>query len=67
MWRESESPAFWGDTVGNVLAQTAVELEAAWKAESVADALEAWLTDASAKLLIELYPQAKSVLGRPPP
>jgi hypothetical protein len=67
MWRESESPAFWGDTVGNVLAQTAAGLEAAWKAESVADALEAWLTDASAKLLIELYPQAKSVLGRPPP
>jgi hypothetical protein len=53
--------------VGNVMAQTATQLEAAWKAESVVDALEAWLTDASAQLLIELYPQAKSVLVRPPP
>jgi hypothetical protein len=69
-WSESEHPAFWGEAVAAVMERTGAQLEDAWKQskpESIVDALEKWLTGASAQLLAELYPDAMKLADFGPP
>lgn len=69
-WAEAEHPAFWADTVDQVMAAHAPALEAVWALREriaqpnepmrreVQDGLVAWFEAASRDLLQRLYPEA---------
>ncbi|HEY0858681.1 MAG TPA: DUF3482 domain-containing protein, partial [Albitalea sp.] len=67
-WAESEHPAFWGEAVDAVMADRSAALQGIWsrqrgaaspRSDELTQALQGWLIEASADLLMRLYPTAR--------